>query len=156
MRELDSVLAYMVSCSIIHTVAAVQYDQWVCRIIIFFFLWRLELIVPRQILKMSASGDGTSVHRKVIGTHSGTFHCDEALACFMLKKLPEYANAGMFFNFSFFSLFFFFFLSLFFSLIFYCFFLFFSFLPYLFFFFFFLVFSLFSTSFFLFFFLICL
>ncbi|PIK60615.1 putative UPF0160 protein MYG1, mitochondrial isoform X2 [Apostichopus japonicus] len=42
---------------------------------------------------MSASGDGTSVHRKVIGTHSGTFHCDEALACFMLKKLPEYANA---------------------------------------------------------------
>ncbi|XP_065354445.1 MYG1 protein-like [Calliphora vicina] len=28
-----------------------------------------------------------------IGTHSGTFHCDEVLACFMLKQLPEYANA---------------------------------------------------------------
>jgi len=28
-----------------------------------------------------------------IGTHSGTFHCDEALACFMLKSLPEYKDA---------------------------------------------------------------
>ncbi|XP_043278169.1 MYG1 exonuclease isoform X2 [Venturia canescens] len=28
-----------------------------------------------------------------IGTHSGCFHCDEALACFMLKRLPEYENA---------------------------------------------------------------
>jgi len=30
---------------------------------------------------------------KTIGTHSGTFHCDEALACYMLKLLPEYKNA---------------------------------------------------------------
>lgn len=30
---------------------------------------------------------------KRIGTHSGIFHCDEALACFMLKKLPEYSSA---------------------------------------------------------------
>ena len=30
---------------------------------------------------------------KLIGTHSGTFHCDEALACFMLKLLPEYKDA---------------------------------------------------------------
>ncbi|CAG0903346.1 unnamed protein product [Darwinula stevensoni] len=28
-----------------------------------------------------------------IGTHNGTFHCDEALACFQLKLLPEYHNA---------------------------------------------------------------
>lgn len=28
-----------------------------------------------------------------IGTHSGSFHCDEALACFMLKQLPEYRDA---------------------------------------------------------------
>lgn len=28
-----------------------------------------------------------------IGTHSGTFHCDEALACAMLKCLPQYKNA---------------------------------------------------------------
>jgi Uncharacterised protein family (UPF0160) len=28
-----------------------------------------------------------------IGTHSGTFHCDELLACFMLTRLPEYKDA---------------------------------------------------------------
>ena len=35
----------------------------------------------------------TSTATKVIGTHNGKFHCDEALACFMLRKLPEYSNA---------------------------------------------------------------
>ncbi|KAJ2156593.1 hypothetical protein GGF46_005082 [Coemansia sp. RSA 552] len=30
---------------------------------------------------------------KTIGTHSGTFHCDEALACFMLRQLDEYSDA---------------------------------------------------------------
>lgn len=30
-----------------------------------------------------------------IGTHNGTFHCDEALACFMLKQLPEYRHADI-------------------------------------------------------------
>eukprot|EP00049_Salpingoeca_infusionum_P022540 m.7413 g.7413 ORF g.7413 m.7413 type:complete len:347 (+) comp5244_c0_seq2:319-1359(+) len=28
-----------------------------------------------------------------IGTHDGHFHCDEALACYMLKQLPEYKDA---------------------------------------------------------------
>jgi len=28
-----------------------------------------------------------------IGTHNGSFHCDEALACFMLKLLPAYKDA---------------------------------------------------------------
>lgn len=28
-----------------------------------------------------------------IGTHSGTFHCDEVLACFMLQQLDKYKNA---------------------------------------------------------------
>lgn len=28
-----------------------------------------------------------------IGTHSGVFHCDEALACYMLKQLPLYKDA---------------------------------------------------------------
>lgn len=31
-----------------------------------------------------------SVAAKKIGTHNGKFHCDEVLACFLLKKLPEY------------------------------------------------------------------
>ena len=30
---------------------------------------------------------------KTIGTHDGTFHCDEALACVLLKFLPEFADA---------------------------------------------------------------
>lgn len=32
---------------------------------------------------------------KKIGTHSGVFHCDEALACFMLKQLPDYCDANI-------------------------------------------------------------
>ena len=28
-----------------------------------------------------------------IGTHNGSFHCDEIFACFLLKTLPRYANA---------------------------------------------------------------
>lgn len=32
---------------------------------------------------------------KKIGTHSGVFHCDEALACYMLKQLPEYEEADI-------------------------------------------------------------
>ncbi|XP_041366092.1 MYG1 exonuclease-like [Gigantopelta aegis] len=28
-----------------------------------------------------------------IGTHNGQFHCDEVLACYMLKSLPEYQDA---------------------------------------------------------------
>jgi hypothetical protein len=30
---------------------------------------------------------------KKIGTHSGVFHCDEVVACNLLKRLPEYSDA---------------------------------------------------------------
>uniref|UniRef100_A0A1B0GIV2 Uncharacterized protein n=1 Tax=Lutzomyia longipalpis TaxID=7200 RepID=A0A1B0GIV2_LUTLO len=40
---------------------------------------------------MSESGEKTNL--KTIGTHDGRFHCDEALACFMLRQLEEYKNA---------------------------------------------------------------
>ncbi|KAJ2700311.1 hypothetical protein FB645_005036 [Coemansia sp. IMI 203386] len=30
---------------------------------------------------------------KTIGTHSGTFHCDEALACYMLRRLDDYKES---------------------------------------------------------------
>ena len=30
---------------------------------------------------------------KRVGTHSGTFHCDEALACFMLRLSQHFSNA---------------------------------------------------------------
>lgn len=32
---------------------------------------------------------------KLIGTHSGSFHCDEALAIAMLKRLPEWSDASV-------------------------------------------------------------
>lgn len=28
-----------------------------------------------------------------LGTHSGTFHCDEALGCYMLKRTAKFADA---------------------------------------------------------------
>ncbi len=28
-----------------------------------------------------------------IGTHSGTFHCDEALGCYMLRRTAKFADA---------------------------------------------------------------
>lgn len=31
----------------------------------------------------------------LIGTHSGTFHADEALAVFLLRQLPTYKNADL-------------------------------------------------------------
>ncbi|XP_071778797.1 MYG1 exonuclease [Centroberyx gerrardi] len=34
-----------------------------------------------------------SMSAKKIGTHNGTFHCDEVLACFFLRQLPEYKDA---------------------------------------------------------------
>ncbi|EIW86682.1 metal-dependent protein hydrolase [Coniophora puteana RWD-64-598 SS2] len=34
-------------------------------------------------------------HVKIIGTHNGTFHCDEALAVFLLRLTDTYSNAGV-------------------------------------------------------------
>jgi uncharacterized UPF0160 family protein len=31
---------------------------------------------------------------KVIGTHNGTFHCDEALAVYMLRLTETYRSSG--------------------------------------------------------------
>ncbi|CAG2120178.1 unnamed protein product, partial [Medioppia subpectinata] len=31
--------------------------------------------------------------RARVGTHDGIFHCDEILACFLLKQLSQYSNA---------------------------------------------------------------
>ncbi|CAH1163954.1 unnamed protein product [Phaedon cochleariae] len=43
---------------------------------------------------MATNGKNPRIMKK-IGTHNGVFHCDEALACFMLKQLPEYADADI-------------------------------------------------------------
>lgn len=44
---------------------------------------------PAKKLKLEEEG------RKVIGTHNGTFHCDEALAVFLLKRTEAYGNADL-------------------------------------------------------------
>lgn len=40
-----------------------------------------------------ASNGAAKNDKLIIGTHSGVFHCDEVLACFLLKQLPYYEDA---------------------------------------------------------------
>ncbi|KAK2177966.1 hypothetical protein NP493_570g04000 [Ridgeia piscesae] len=50
---------------------------------------------------MASACDSTVTTRReqmkktAIGTHPGNFHCDGALACFMLTLLPEYKDAAI-------------------------------------------------------------
>lgn len=37
----------------------------------------------------------TMTNKMKIGTHNGAFHCDEVLACSMLKRLPEFSDADI-------------------------------------------------------------
>jgi len=39
------------------------------------------------------NGSNGAMTEVTIGTHNGSFHCDESLACSLLKLLPQYANA---------------------------------------------------------------
>lgn len=48
-----------------------------------------------QLRKMSDTGakkPKIDVEPNTIGTHSGTFHCDEILAVYLLGQLPEFQN----------------------------------------------------------------
>ena len=36
----------------------------------------------------------TAICTQIIGTHNGTFHCDEALAVFLLRQTATYCDAG--------------------------------------------------------------
>lgn len=43
---------------------------------------------------VAQSGPGTEGAQRVrIGTHNGTFHCDEALGCFLLRLTPQFRDA---------------------------------------------------------------
>lgn len=42
---------------------------------------------------MSSEAKRLRTDNMKIGTHNGTFHCDEVLACFMLRLLPQYKDA---------------------------------------------------------------
>lgn len=45
---------------------------------------------PRSTIAMALSVTGSKRKPVRIGTHSGTFHCDEALGCFMLKQVDTF------------------------------------------------------------------
>lgn len=57
-----------------------------------------RLVVMAATAAGTGTGTGTAAGHKRphpepaarIGTHDGTFHCDEALACFLLRLLPRY------------------------------------------------------------------
>ncbi|KIZ04073.1 hypothetical protein MNEG_3886 [Monoraphidium neglectum] len=43
---------------------------------------------------VDAPADVSAKRRKtIIGTHNGTFHCDEALGCYLLRQTPAFKNA---------------------------------------------------------------
>lgn len=44
-------------------------------------------------VKRAKTQSPTNTMPLTIGTHNGSFHCDEALACYLLQKLPRYADA---------------------------------------------------------------
>ena len=54
------------------------------------FQCRSNILIARGMCDLSVKKQKTMAK---IGTHNGTFHCDEALACFLLRKLPEYKDA---------------------------------------------------------------
>eukprot|EP00170_Pyropia_yezoensis_P003127 contig_13170_g3134 len=41
------------------------------------------------------AGGSPAAKSLVIATHDGTFHCDEALAVYMLRRIPRYAGASL-------------------------------------------------------------
>lgn len=53
--------------------------------------------VKRQRVESGASADeaGGVAGKKRVGTHNGTFHCDEALGCFMLRLTSKYKDADI-------------------------------------------------------------
>merc|ERR1711962_112595 len=53
---------------------------------------RLRLVYP---IKASRGISIFGMATKKIGTHDGKFHCDEALACHLLRILPEYKNSDI-------------------------------------------------------------
>jgi len=52
-------------------------------------------LLKRAISAMSFPDPKKQKVGPVIGTHNGSFHCDEALACAMLRLLPEYKEADI-------------------------------------------------------------
>ena len=54
----------------------------------------LRCCVRRRYVCVMTGTTAAAAKRKMvkIGTHNGTFHCDEALGCFLLQQTPEYKS----------------------------------------------------------------
>ncbi len=50
----------------------------------------MDLSTAKRFCQESSNGEVVKV-----GTHDGIFHCDEVLACYLLKLLPQYKNANI-------------------------------------------------------------
>ncbi|KAM8916421.1 MYG1 exonuclease [Spinachia spinachia] len=50
-------------------------------------------VAPRSMSSLPKGVRAENMSATKIGTHNGTFHCDEVLACFFLRQLPEYKDA---------------------------------------------------------------
>ncbi|EIN13719.1 metal-dependent protein hydrolase [Punctularia strigosozonata HHB-11173 SS5] len=53
----------------------------------------IQELVPEPLSKKMRLDEGKS--SKIIGTHNGTFHCDEALAVFMLRQTNDFRNSDV-------------------------------------------------------------
>ena len=62
-----------------------MYIQCIFRVLLFKSL--------KIVNQMSSSPAKKACIEMKIGTHNGSFHCDEVLACFLLKQLPIYKDA---------------------------------------------------------------
>ncbi|CAM9275139.1 unnamed protein product [Lampetra fluviatilis] len=56
-------------------------------------LMRFARAVAPLLMSLGAGSSKRLRTMATIGTHDGTFHCDEVLACFLLRQLPRYKDA---------------------------------------------------------------
>ena len=59
-----------------------------------FFTLQLRLMSNAKTARVSDSSSPSShASLKRVGTHNGSFHCDEALGCFMIRLTRKFFNA---------------------------------------------------------------
>lgn len=62
-------------------------------------LARRQLFLRQPIRHMATAVTSSPAAKRsnnaVLGTHDGSFHCDEALAIYMLRTLPQYSQATL-------------------------------------------------------------
>jgi len=51
-------------------------------------------LIARHAARCMAAASGLKRSMVRIGTHSGTFHCDEALGCWLLQRTKQFGGPG--------------------------------------------------------------